>query len=138
MMMPMNIVGNGIINARIALASTIHTDPNVSLREMNLPASALGASDKAYALIPGSKNNRQKLEKSNVRMNVAVVNSKIKQNAAMINAMVVSFNIFTYPYLSKRYPAGMSNASCTIDAAQIKIPTIRIGITCSPKGASKV
>ena len=133
----MNSVGNGIINARIALARTIPTDSKVSLREMNFPASALGASDKVYALEPGPKNNRQKLENINVRIKVTEVNSKIRQNAAMINAMVVSFNIFTYPYLSSKYPAGMSKINCTIEPSPIRIPTIHSGITCPPKGASK-
>ena len=133
-----NIVGNGMMNATIALARTIHTDPKVSLRATNFPASALGASDKVYAFAHGLKNNRQKLENIKVRIKVTAVNSNIKQRAATMNAMVVSLSILMYPYLSRRYPAGISNISCTMEPSPIKIPTIQIGITCSPRGESKV
>ncbi len=92
---PINTAGNGIKKANIALARTIPMDSNFSLRETNFPASALGASDKVYAFAHGLKNNRQKLANTKVRINVTAVNSNNKQNAATMNAIVVSLSILT-------------------------------------------
>jgi hypothetical protein len=67
-------IGNGITNAKIALHSTTPIDSKLSLKEINFPASSLGALDNTYAFTPGPKNNRPKLLAKSVRINTRVVN----------------------------------------------------------------